>query len=74
MIEELHVFGIYLPAALVWAVLAAVLAYWSRNLLQRLPLRQVLWHPNLLELALFAILWWGLTTLADRCLPPALVS
>jgi len=74
MIEELHLFGIYIPAALVWAVMAGILAYFLRNLLQRLPLYRLLWHPGILELALFATLWWFLTFLADNCLPRVLVS
>ncbi|CAN5618882.1 hypothetical protein BH10PSE14_BH10PSE14_33070 [soil metagenome] len=74
MIEELHLFGIYMPAALVWAVVAGVLAYFLRNLLRRLPLYQLLWHPGVLELAMFATLWWALTLLADNFLPRVLVS
>jgi hypothetical protein len=74
MIEELHLFGIYMPAALVWAVIAGILAYFLRNLLQRLPLSRLLWNPGVLELALFASLWWILTILADNFLPRALVS
>lgn len=74
MIEELHIFGIYMPAALVWAVIAGILAYLLRNLLQRLPLRHLLWHPGLLELALFASLWWGLAVLADDFLPRWMAS
>jgi hypothetical protein len=74
MIEELHLFGIYMPAALVWAILAGILAYCLRNLLQRLPFSPLLWHPGVLELALFATLWWALTFLADNFLSRALVS
>jgi hypothetical protein len=74
MIEELHLFGVYMPAALVWAVIAGILAYLLRNLLQRLPLYHLLWHPGVLELALFMALWWGLTVLADNFLSRALVS
>lgn len=68
MIEELHLFGIYFPAALVWAALAGVLAFSLRNLLQTLPVYRLLWHPGLLELALFVLLWWALTCCADNFL------
>ncbi|MFX5873828.1 DUF1656 domain-containing protein, partial [Acinetobacter baumannii] len=57
-----------------WAVVAGILAYCLRNLLQRLPFSQLLWHPGVLELALFATLWWALTFLADNFLSRALVS
>jgi len=68
MIEELNVLGVYMPAALAWGVLAAVLVYLARGLLQRLPVYRLLWHPSLLELALFILLWWGLSALADSFL------
>ena len=68
MIEELNVLGVYLPAALVWGVLAAVLVYLARGGLQRLPVYQLLWHPSLLELAFFIVLWWSLSALADSLL------
>jgi hypothetical protein len=69
MIEELNLFGVYTPAALVWAVLAAILAYGLRNLLLRSRLASLLLQPALIELAAFALLWWGLTALADAFLP-----
>jgi hypothetical protein len=65
MIEEIHVFGVYLPSALVWAVLAVLLTFLLRGLLLRLPLHRLLWHPALLEVALFLLIWWGLSLLAD---------
>jgi hypothetical protein len=70
MIEEIHVLGVYMPAALVWGVLAAVLVYLLRIPLQRWPLYRLLWHPSLLELALFVLLWWGLSVLADASFTP----
>lgn len=70
MIEEIHLFGVYIPAALVWAVTAAVLVYFIRAPLQRLPAERLLWHPSLLELLLFVVLWWGLGALADALLTP----
>ena len=68
MIEELHILGVYMPAALAWGVLAAVLVHVLRKPLQRLPLYQWLWHPALVDLALFVTLWWGLSAFADTFL------
>ncbi|WP_298674438.1 DUF1656 domain-containing protein [uncultured Sphingomonas sp.] len=68
MIEEIHLLGVYMPAALGWGVLAAVLVHFLRAPLQRLPLHKLLWHPALLELALFVALWWGLSAFADTFL------
>lgn len=69
MTDELNLFGVYAPAALVWAVLAAMLAYLLRNLLQRSRLAGLLLQPALLELAAFALFWLGLTVLSDAVLP-----
>ena len=68
MIDEIDVFGIYVPAALAWGVLAAILVYLVRAPIQRLPAYRMLWHPSLLELAAFVVLWWGLSALADTFL------
>ncbi|GGA42249.1 DUF1656 domain-containing protein [Dyella nitratireducens] len=66
MLEELHVFGVYLPSALVWAVVAGVLAHLLRGWWQRVPGSGVFGHAGVWELALFALLWWLLTIGADR--------
>lgn len=74
MIEELHVFGVFIPAALAWAVAAGAAAYLVRNLLRRLPIYNLLWHPSLLELGLFAVLWWLFTVLSDAFMPRWVIS
>lgn len=68
MIEEIHILGVYMPAALAWGILAVLLLYLVRIPLQRLPIYRLLWHPSLLELALFVLFWWGLSALADLLL------
>lgn len=70
MIEEVQIFGVYVPAALAWAVLAAILVYYTRLLLRRLPLNRFNWHPGLLDFALFAVFWWSLSKLADSQILP----
>ncbi|HLY90693.1 MAG TPA: DUF1656 domain-containing protein [Acetobacteraceae bacterium] len=74
MIEEIHLFGIYVPAALFWAMLAVIITFLLRDLLVRLPLHRVLWHPALLELAIFVVIWRALVWLGDRFLPHGLIS
>jgi hypothetical protein len=71
MIDEVQIFGVYVPAALVWAVIAAFIAYLARPYIHRLPLQRFNWHPGLLDLALFALFWWGLASLADAHMLPA---
>ncbi len=68
MIDELNILGIYVPVALAACVLAALLVYALRAPIQRLPAHRLLWHPSLLELALFVLFWWGLSALADAFL------
>jgi hypothetical protein len=70
MVEEVQIFGVYAPAALAWAILAAFLAYYLRFLVHRLPLQRFNWHPGLLDIALFAVLWWGIGMLADAHILP----
>lgn len=69
MIDELNIFGVFMPAALVWAIIGGVLAYGARLALQRLPLERFLWQTGLLDLALFFLFWWGVSALADILLP-----
>jgi hypothetical protein len=71
MIDEVQIFGVYVPAALVWAIIAAFIAYLTRPYVHRLPLQRFNWHPGLLDLALFALFWWGLASLADAHMLPA---
>ncbi len=74
MVEEIHIFGVYLPAGLVWAVVALVVTSLLRGPLLRLPLHAVLWQPSLIELAIFLLLWWGIARLADAFLPRGFIS
>jgi protein AaeX len=69
MVEELRVFGVFLPAPLVWAILAMVITYLLRRWLYRLPLYALLWQPALLELAVFVVIWWCIAQVADVYLP-----
>ncbi|CAN0625835.1 protein AaeX [Burkholderia multivorans] len=74
MIEEIHLFGIYMPTALVWAIVALIVTSLLHGTLQRLPLRLLLWQPALLELATFFLLWWGIAHLADTYFPHRIIS
>lgn len=74
MIEELRLDGVYLPAALGWALLALLLTLLVRQLTRRWALRRWLWQPELLELACFFCFWWGIAVLADALLPDGMLS
>jgi hypothetical protein len=74
MIEEIDLFGVYMPAPLFWAVIALVITTLSRGLLSRLPLRSLVWRPALVDLAIFFVMWWGTAHLADAVLPHGIIS
>ena len=74
MVEEIHIFGVYMPSALVWAVVALIITSLLRGTLLRLPLHAILWQPALIELAIFLLLWWGIARLADSFLPRGFIS
>jgi hypothetical protein len=74
LIEEIRIFGVYMPAGLLWAVIALIITSLLRAPLLRLPLRSILWQPALLELAIFLLLWWVVARLADGFLPHGFIS
>ncbi|WP_206995369.1 DUF1656 domain-containing protein [Trinickia mobilis] len=74
MIEEIRLFGVYMPSALFWAAIALAVTFLLRGVLLRFPLRQLLWHPALIDLAAFFLLWWGITRFADAFFPHGFIS
>jgi protein AaeX len=73
MIEEIDLFGVYMPAALGWAAVAAALTALLRPVLRMPWLRRLVWQPGQLELACFFCLWWALAAFADTHVPHAMV-
>ena len=71
MIGEIELIEVMVPAALVWAIVAGLLIIPLRRALQWFRFYRLVWHPALFDLALFFILWTGLSVLAEG-LPPAL--
>jgi hypothetical protein len=74
MIEEIRIFGVYMPAGLIWAVLAMIVTFLVRDWLLKLPLHLILWQPALIEMAVFVLLWWGIASFADAYLPAGVIS
>ncbi|MXP65995.1 DUF1656 domain-containing protein [Roseomonas sp. M0104] len=65
MIAELDLYGIFLPALLVWALLAYPVTLLLRWALRRLGLDRWIWHPPLFELALFVLVLGGITAASE---------
>ena len=73
MISEVNLFGIFVNAGLVSAAMAALLLAALRRLLTAIGAYRWLWHPALVDVALFALLW-GLASCAESALSTQLIS
>lgn len=73
MLAEVNLFGIFINAGLVSAFLALLLLLLLRKGLARLGAYRLVWHPALVDLALFMLLW-GALTLAASALQVRLLS
>jgi protein AaeX len=74
MIEEINVLGVFMPAALLWAVAALVMTSLCGRLLRRVPLRSLVLRPALIDLAIFFLTWWGIASLADASFSHGIIS
>lgn len=68
MLDEVNFLGIYFSGALVAAGVAWVVLMIVRRLLRWIGFYRLIWHPALVDIALFGILWclsaWALPILA----------
>jgi hypothetical protein len=55
MIEELNIYGIYVPSLLVWMVIASLLSFGIQRALARFDLYKYIWHRPLFDLAMYVI-------------------
>ncbi|EHL97507.1 hypothetical protein HMPREF9946_04115 [Acetobacteraceae bacterium AT-5844] len=69
MIAEIDLYGIFLPALLVWAVVAIPLSALLRRLLTAVGLYRHVWHAPLFDFALFVITLGGVVALSEYLLP-----
>ncbi|MCQ4161081.1 DUF1656 domain-containing protein [Roseomonas sp. GC11] len=65
MIAEIDLYGIYLPALLVWAVLALPVVALLRRLLQAAGAYRLVWHAPLFDFALFLLVLGGVAALGE---------
>lgn len=68
MLDEVNFLGIYFSGALVAAGVAWIALMIVRRLLRWIGFYRLIWHPALVDIALFGILWclsaWALPILA----------
>lgn len=73
MFAEINLFGVFVNAALVWAMLAGLLLVLLRRLLLSAGAYRLAWHPALVDVALFVLLWGAVVYVAGA-LEPDLLS
>jgi hypothetical protein len=66
MIGEFSIAGVFVPALLVWAVIAMALGALARRVLRLIGFYRLVWHRGLFDLALFFILWGLVAGLVNR--------
>jgi hypothetical protein len=57
MTAEISIFGVFVSGALATACLACIALLIVRRLLLKVGFYQLVWHPHLVDLAFFTILW-----------------
>ncbi|MDM0117459.1 DUF1656 domain-containing protein [Variovorax sp. J22R133] len=65
MLAEVSLFGIFVNMGLVSAFLAGALLLPLRKGLTRIGAYRLVWHPALVDLALFTLLWGGVAFAAS---------
>ena len=73
MLADINVFGVFVDVRLATAAMALLLVVPVRRLLAAVGAYRVVWHPALVDLALFVMLWGASAEIA-LALPPLLVA
>ncbi|TNC14181.1 DUF1656 domain-containing protein [Methylobacterium terricola] len=63
---DIDLYGVFVPALLVWAVAAFVLNLGVRRLIGALGLYRLVWHRALFDLCLYLVCLGGVVSLASR--------
>jgi hypothetical protein len=69
MIAEADLFGVYVPALLIWGLIALLLYLVLKRVLSSVGLYRYVWHSGLFDVALYVILVGGVTVTADALFP-----
>ena len=62
---EIDIYGVLIPALLLWLVVAYALSAVLRRLMQRYGLYRLVWHRALFDFALFVCLLGGVVYLSE---------
>lgn len=61
----IDVYGVLVPALLLWIIVAYVLSALLRRLMQRLDLYRLVWHRALFDFSIFVCLLGGVVYLSE---------
>ncbi|OUM02837.1 DUF1656 domain-containing protein [Variovorax sp. JS1663] len=64
MMTDINFFGVFVDTGLITAMVAGLLLMGLRRLFAATGVYRWVWHPPLLDLSLFALLWFALATAA----------
>jgi hypothetical protein len=70
MIGEFDVYGVFVPALLVWGLVALALAAVARAVLSRVGFYRLVWHRPLVDLSLFVIILAAVVALSPHWIAP----
>jgi len=62
---EIDIYGVLVPALLLWLIVAYALSVVLRRLMQRFNLYRLVWHRALFDFALFVCLLGGVVYLSE---------
>ena len=66
MIADVNLFGVFFDVALITALVAVAALTILRRLLSATGAYRWVWHPALVDLGAFLVLWFALAVLATR--------
>jgi hypothetical protein len=61
----IDIYGVFVPALLLWIVVAYVLSAMLRRLMQRFDLYRLVWHRALFDFSIFVCLLGGVVYLSE---------
>jgi len=70
MIREFDVYGVFVPAFLVWALIALALCAALRRALARVGFYRLVWHRPLVDLSLLVIILAAVAAYLPRWIVP----
>ncbi len=65
MIAEFDIYGIFVPALLIFAIVAFLLAFVIRQFLDIIGFYHLVWHRPLFDLCIFVIMFGAVTVAAE---------